>query len=323
MSYPWLRSEDRLIRINDLVLVLVIFCSIAAGIGLPEYTTVFSPYPFVLLMVVLFFSFLKIEFVNAFHEMRKAVSILFVLCLLKLLVLPVALFFLTRAVLPEYALPVLLLSGISTGVVAPFISSLLNASTLLVLMMVVISSLLAPFSLPALVKLLVGQTLDLSFLAMVKTLAMLVLLPALAATLLRYAAPSFPKKVERIQYPLSVVIFACINLGVFSKYSSYFRQRLEKVAEVVLIAFALSLVYHIVGLLVTWGRRGEDRLAGAVSLAYMNNVLIVVFSSQFFGPLSPTLAAVYMLPFFVMIVPARMVGDRFRAVGRGKSGGEG
>jgi BASS family bile acid:Na+ symporter len=318
MSYPWLRSEDRLIRINDLVLVLVIFCSIAAGIGLPEYTTVFSPYPFVLLMVVLFFSFLKIEFVNAFHEMRKAVSILFVLCLLKLLVLPVALFFLTRAVLPEYALPVLLLSGISTGVVAPFISSLLNASTLLVLMMVVISSLLAPFSLPALVKLLVGQTLDLSFLAMVKTLAMLVLLPALAATLLRYAAPSFPKKVERIQYPLSVVIFACINLGVFSKYSSYFRQRLEKVAEVVLIAFALSLVYHIVGLLVTWGRRGEDRLAGAISLAYMNNVLIVVFSSQFFGPLSPTLAAVYMLPFFVMIVPARMVGDRFRAVGRGK-----
>ncbi len=308
-----------MIRINDLVLVLVIFCSIAAGIGLPEYTTVFSPYPFILLMVVLFFSFLKIEFVNAFHEMRKAVSILFVLCLLKLLVLPVALFFLTRAVLPEYALPVLLLSGISTGVVAPFISSLLNASTLLVLMMVVISSLLAPFSLPALVKLLVGQTLDLSFLAMVKTLAMLVLLPALAATLLRYAAPSFPKKVERIQYPLSLVIFACINLGVFSKYSSYFRQRLEKVAEIVLIAFALSLVYHIVGLLVTWGRRGEDRLAGAVSLAYMNNVLIVVFSSQFFGPLSPTLAAVYMLPFFAMIVPARMVGDRFRGVGRGKA----
>ena len=313
MSYPWLRSEDRLIRINDLVLVLVIFCCIAAGIGLPEYTTVFSPYPFILLMVVLFFSFLKIEFVNAFHEMRKAVSILFVLCLLKLLVLPVALFFLTRAVLPEYALPVLLLSGISTGVVAPFISSLLNASTLLVLMMVVISSLVAPFSLPALVKLLAGQTLDLSFSAMVKSLAMLVLLPALAATLLRYAAPSFPKKVERIQYPLSVVIFACINLGVFSRYSSYFRQRLEKVAEVVLIAFALSLVYHIVGLLVTWGRRGEDRLAGAVSLAYVNNVLIVVFSSQFFGPLSPTLAAVYMLPFFAMIVPARMVGDRFRA----------
>jgi BASS family bile acid:Na+ symporter len=40
----------------------------------------------------------------------------------------------------------------------------------------------------------------------------------------------------------------------------------------------------------------------------MNNVLIVAFSSQFFGPLSPALAALYMLPFFTMIVPARIVG---------------
>jgi BASS family bile acid:Na+ symporter len=301
-----------LIRINDLVLILVIFCSMAAGIGLPEFANIFSPYPLPLLMLLLFLSFLRIEFFNALQEMRKTTSLLFILCFLKLLALPVALFFLTGAVLPEYALPVLLLSGISTGVVAPFISSLLNASTLLVLMVVVISSLLVPFSLPALVKLLIGETLDISFLAMVKTLAMLILLPALAAIVLRHQAPSFPKKVERVHFPLSLVIFACINLGVFGKYSSYFRQRPEKVAEILLVAFGLSMVYHIVGFLVTWGRARGDRLAGAISLAYMNNVLIVVFSSQFFGPLSPTLAVVYILPFFTMIVPARIVGNLIR-----------
>jgi BASS family bile acid:Na+ symporter len=309
-----------MIRINDLILLLVIFCSIAAGIGLPEYANIFSPYPLYLLMLFLFLSFLRIEFVNALQEIRETASVLFILCFLKLLALPVALFFLTRAVLPEYALPVLLLSGISTGVVAPFISSLLNASTLLVLMVVVISSLLVPFSLPALVKLLIGQTLEISFLAMVKTLAILVLLPALAAIVLRHQAPSFPKKLERVHFPLSLVIFACISLGVFARYSSYFRQRPEKVVEIVLIAFALSVLYHIVGFLVTWGRGREDRLAGAISLAYMNNVLIIVFSSQFFGPLSPMLAAVYMLPFFIMIVPTRLVGSQIRGVRRGKGG---
>ena len=72
--------------------------------------------------------------------------------------------------------PVLLLSGISTGVVAPFISGLLGASTLLVLMMVVVSSLLSPFSHPALVSLLVGRTIEISFLFMVKILAMVVFL---------------------------------------------------------------------------------------------------------------------------------------------------
>ena len=284
----------------------------AAGIGLPEFASVFLPYPLYLLMLLLFLSFLRIEFSNALQEIRKMTSILFVLCLIKLLVLPTGLFFLTRAILPEYALPVLLLSGISTGVVAPFISGLLNASTLPVLMMVIVSSLLVPFSLPALVELLAGQTIDISFLSMVKTLAMLVFLPALAAILLRRWVPSFLKKLDRVQFPVSLVVFACINLGVFGRYSSYFRQRPGKVVETLIVAFVLSAVYHIVGFMVTWGRRKEDRLAGAISLAYMNNVLIVVFSSQFFGPLSPTLAAVYILPFFTMIVPARIVGNLIR-----------
>lgn len=284
----------------------------AAGIGLPEFATVFLPYPLYLLMLLLFLSFLRIEFANAFQEVRKTTSVLFILCFLKLLVLPTGLYFLTRAILPEYALPVLLLSGISTGVVAPFISGLLNASTLLVLMMVVISSLLVPFSLPALVELLIGQTIDISFLSMVKILSALVFLPTLSAILLRRWVPSFLKKMERVQFPVSLVIFACINLGVFGKYSSYFRQKPEKVVEAIIVAFVLSAVYHILGFLVTWGRKKEDRLAGAISFAYMNNVLIVVFSSQFFGPLSPTLAAVYILPFFTMIVPARIVGNLIR-----------
>jgi bile acid:Na+ symporter, BASS family len=278
------------------------------GIGLPEFGNIFAPYPLYFMMFLLFFSFLKINFLQVFEEMRKKAFILFILCLLKLCVLPLCLFLLTQAIWPEFAVPVLLLSGISTGVVAPFISGLLEASTLLVLMMVVVSSLLAPFSLPALVSLLIGQTIEISFLMMTKILAMVVFLPSVAAILLRYLYPSVLEKLEKVQFPVSLFMFACINLGVFARYSSFFIETPVKVAETILVTFVLSAIYHTVGFLVTWGMKREDRLAGAISFAYMNNVLIVVFSSQFFGPLSPTLAALYMLPFFIMIVPARMVG---------------
>jgi BASS family bile acid:Na+ symporter len=280
-----------------------------AGIGFPKLGRVFLPYSLYLMMLLLFLSFLKIEFFEVLRNIKKSTSIILVLCLLKLLIIPAGLFFLTQAIWPEYALPVLLLSGISTGVVAPFISGLLNANTLLVLMMVVISSLLVPFSLPALVELLLGQTIEISFLSMVKILTMVVFLPAVGVILLRHLIPSFLEKLEKAQFSVSLVMFACINLGVFSKYSSFFMERLSKLAEVILVAFILAAIYHIVGFLVTWGRKKEDRLAGAISFAYVNNVLIVVFSSQFFGPLSPTLAAMYMLPFFTMIVPARIVGN--------------
>ncbi|HMK51131.1 MAG TPA: bile acid:sodium symporter [Thermodesulfobacteriota bacterium] len=298
-----------MVRKNDLILLLVIFGSMGAGIGLPKLGKFFIPYPLYLQMFLLFLSFLKIDFVEVLKNIRRTSSIILFLCILKLFIIPVGLFFITHAIWPEYALPVLLLSGISTGVVAPFISGLLNATALLVLVMVVISTLLVPFSLPALVDLLLGETIEISFLPMVKILTMVVFLPVAAVILLRPLVPSLLKRLERVQFPVSLVIFACINLGVFAKYSSFFMESLGKLAEIILVAFTLSAIYHILGFLATWGRKKEDRLAGAISFAYINNVLIIVFSSQFFGPLSPTLAAMYMLPFFMMIVPARIVGN--------------
>jgi BASS family bile acid:Na+ symporter len=294
---------------NDLILLLVIFGSMGLGIGLPASGRIFLPYPLYLVMLLLFFSFLKIEFIAILKDMKKTTLILFLLCFLKLIILPAGLFFITQMIWPDYALPVLLLSGISTGVVAPFISNLLTATTSLVLMMVVLSSLFVPFSLPALVSLLAGQTIEISFSFMVKTLAMVVFLPAFAVLIARPLIPSFLKKLERLQFPLSLVIFAFINLGVFSKYSSFFMENPMELTRTTFLAFLLSIIYHIAGFGVTWGMKRGDRLAGAISFANINNVLIIVFSSQFFGPLSPTLAVMYMLPFFTMIIPVRIMGN--------------
>ncbi len=299
-------------RRDDLILLLVVFVSMGVGIGLPEFGRPFAPYPLYFMMFQLFFSFLSINFLQVFQDIKKKAFILLILCLFKLCIIPVGLFFLAQALWPEYAIPVLLLSGISTGVLAPFISGLLEASTLLVLMTVVVSSLLAPFSLPALVSLLIGHTITIPFLSMVRILAMVIFLPALAVILLRSLCPRSLEKLKTFQFPASLISIGCISLGVFAKYSSFFIGAPVKVAETILVAFALSIVYHAVGFLVTWRMKREDRLAGAVSFAYMNNVLVVAFSSHFFGPVSPALAALYMLPFFAMIVPARIVGHRMK-----------
>ena len=289
---------------------MVTFGTIGVAIAFPERCKVFEPYPLYLMMLFLFFSFLKIEFVKIFQDVKKTASVLFVLCLVKLMVLPAGLYFLASAIWPKYAVPVLLLSGVSTGVVAPFMGGLLGASALLVLMMVVVTSLLVPFTLPVLVKILVGKTAEISFWAMMEFLAMVIFIPASVKLLLRKVAPSFTKKLEKLQFLISMVIFGLVNLGVFPKYSSFFRKRPGEIAGAILVAFILSAIYHVAGFFAAWGLPKEDRLAGAASFAYMNSVLIIVFSAQFFDPLSPLLAVVYMFPFFVMVVPARIVSDK-------------
>jgi BASS family bile acid:Na+ symporter len=87
---------------------------------------------------------------------------------------------------------------------------------------------------------------------------MVVFLPAGAAILLRYVYPSFLEKLERVQFPVSLLTIACINLGVFAKYSSFFIETPIKVAETILVAFVLSAIYHMVGFFVTWGMKRED-----------------------------------------------------------------
>ena len=62
----------------------------------------------------------------------------------------------------------------------------------------------------------------------------------------------------------------------------------------------------------TPGLGHSERLAAGVSLAVVNNVLVIVFSSRFFGPLSPLLAAMYMFPFFTMMIPVKLISN-FRA----------
>jgi BASS family bile acid:Na+ symporter len=49
----------------------------------------------------------------------------------------------------------------------------------------------------------------------------------------------------------------------------------------------------------------ENQLAGTIILGNMNYLLVIVFSSQFFGPVEPLAAAMYVIPFFGLVIPLR------------------
>jgi len=292
-------------RLNDLILLIVIFSSMVGGILLPDWASVFRPYPVYLMMLFLFLSFLSISMGDIRNTLRHHAPTLIWLSFLKLILVPLAVFLVFKAVYPSYAVAALLLTGISTGVVAPFISTLVNANAHLVLVMVVISSLLVPFTLPALVEVLLGRTIEISLTGMMRTLCMVIFFPILAVETLRRVAPAVLESIHRRRYPISLIIFAIINLGVFSGYSDFFFQNPATIFEAACVAVALGGMYLVLGMAVLWKAPVEDRLASVVILGNMNNVLVIVLASEFFGPLEPTVAAMYMIPFFGLILPLR------------------
>jgi BASS family bile acid:Na+ symporter len=116
--------------------------------------------------------------------------------------------------------------------------------------------------------------------------------------------------VLKIQFPLALLLFSLMNLGVFYRYAPFFKKEPSVIIMATVVALVLAAIYCIVGIF--FFRKGslENQLAGAVTLGNLNNVLVIVFSSEFFGPVEPLVAAMYVIPFFGIVIPLRYYHHR-------------
>jgi BASS family bile acid:Na+ symporter len=290
---------------RDFLLLAVSFTSLIAGVLAPEACAPFQPYPVVFMMLLLFLSFLSIRISRIWETARQSPLRIAWFLLFRMILFPVAVTLLFRLAWPAYSLSALLLTGISTGAVAPFFASLLQANMAMVLVIVVASSLLVPFTLPPLVAVLFGQSMEIPLLQMMRLLIMVVFIPLAAAEMLKKAAPRAVDGIRRKQFALSLILFAMTNLGIFSKYADFFSRNVARLLTSLSAAFLVGASCVAAGWLVAWRWRLEDRLAAVINLWIMNYILVIVFSAQFFSPLEPTVAALYTLPFYALVIPVR------------------
>lgn len=292
---------------QDSLLLLVTFSSITIGVCLPAIGLPFSGLPKYCMMALLFLSFLSIRIPSIWQTSKAQVGRIILILFYKLGLLPIAAYFLFNLIAPQYALAALLLSGISTGVVSPFFADRLDVDTTFVLVIVVLSSILVPFTLPVLVSFLFGQTMDISLSGMIKLLGMVVFFPLAAVQLLRTSSPSLIEGLQKIRYPLSLLLFAVTNLGVFSGYAEFFKQNPIMIAESFVVAVGLAVFYMITGIVANFRRPTSEIIDTIIIFGIMNNILVIVFSSEFFGAIEPAVAAIYTIPFYGFILPLRFL----------------
>ncbi|MGA3174820.1 MAG: bile acid:sodium symporter [Syntrophorhabdales bacterium] len=296
---------DKMNLLNNILLVFVVISSMAIAIIFPDFGSRFKVLPFYCLMIIFFLSYLSIDLADVLKALKDHSAQLLVFMVMKLAVLPVILYFAFYFIAPSYALSALLLTGVSAGVVAPMISNMVRGNSALVLVAVVITSALAPFTLPAVIKLVVAKEVAISFPSMLRMLATVIFIPIIIVEIIRYLLPRLVAPILKTYFPVSLLLFALINLGVFYRYSPFFKKEPSVIIMATIVAFVLAAIYCVVG--ISFFRKGpvESQLAGAVMLGNLNNVLVIVFSSEFFGPVEPLVAAMYVIPFFVIVIPLR------------------
>src|SRR4030042_498905 len=134
--------------IRDVMLLVLSLGGLAVGVLWPEFGLMVTPWTVELMMAQLFFSFLGVDFQTLARLGPGETLEVGAIGAVKLFALPVALWASSFWLPPQYALSVLLLSGTSTGVTAPFIAILLGANPTRMLQAAVLTSALVPFPLP-------------------------------------------------------------------------------------------------------------------------------------------------------------------------------
>ncbi|MEZ4600561.1 MAG: hypothetical protein R2940_12305 [Syntrophotaleaceae bacterium] len=292
-------------RKQDMILLLVSFSSMAMGVFLPALARPLTYAPMSLVMFLLFLSFLSVDLRRILRPVLSAPVGTGLLLIGKCVLLPVGAYALFHLFWPKFALAALLLAGASTAVLAPFFSNLLKADVLLTASIVIMSSLLLPFTLPPLVAVLSGETMTVSLIPMMSMLAMMIFVPALAGQACTRWLPDLTRWFLGHHFPLALIAIGVTNIGVFSRYSRYF---LETPLLALEALAAASLLVVLVLLISPWplllaGSAFRD--TALICTVFPNYILILAFSSQFFGPVEATFAATYSIPFFLQLLPLR------------------
>lgn len=286
---------------EDVALIVAIFGSMAAGILLPAAGRLIEPYTLLWLGALLFVNLLRLnssDLIEVFKTPRQLV----VLSIIKLVVLPVGMYALAYVVYEPFALPILLLSGISTGLGAPFVVNVIGGQLPLVIGMIIITSIAVPFVLPSIVYAFAHTQFEIPLLYMIFLLSIALFTPLAAGWLTKKFFPAGSRFADNNSFPLSLLFIVLINWGIFAKFADFFYSEQTFLLQTITTAFLCYAAYCLVGYVGMMGNSRQEKRAGLIAMSYVNNVLVVVFAFQFFGSHVAALAALYNIPYYIGII---------------------
>ena len=173
-----------------------------------------------------------------------------------------------------FALPILLLSGISTGLGAPFVVNLIGGQLPLVIGMIIITSVAVPFVLPTIVYAFIRSQFEIPLLHMMFLLSIALFTPLTAGWLTKKYFPAGSKFLDENSFPLSLVFIILINWGIFAKFAGFFYSEQMFLLQTVATAFLCYAAYCLVGYAGAAGSPQEKR-AEALSPQVMSTMYLL------------------------------------------------
>jgi BASS family bile acid:Na+ symporter len=285
---------------------IFLLAGIIIGLWLPVPFKTPKVMPKVLLGMMLFFVFLKIDISAVAEKMKDYKRMLFI-SLVYMIIIPVSFFLLIRIFDKQMALGILLLTAMPAGVSSPALTDILKGNVTLAMSIAIITQLIAPFTVPLLFWIIGTKGLDINKLLLFRDIAIMVFVPMIIAQILKRFFPAVISKSQHLFTSINVLL---LFIFVYIAISSQRNIILDNPASLIwktLFLYLVFIILHAIGYFISFRKSKEDKIATSVTAAYMNNGLAIVLAYSYFGPEIIVLMVLSEIPWNTLLAPFKRI----------------
>jgi predicted Na+-dependent transporter len=259
--------------------VVALLTGVVLGFIVPGLESVPPPVMVVFLGVLIFASAFRIT-IGEIRQIDPGRTVLFYL--LRFPVLSAILWVATGLVSPPLATGVLLLTLAPSGVAAPGVAGIYRGNVSLTIVIVVVSSFLAPFLIPLVLELFVARQVEIRTFAIFRTLLVSVIVPIVIHIPFR----RFPVA-DSIRSNDSLIVvpaIATLVMLVIAGQKEFILAHAGEALGFFVAAIVLFFGYYAFGWWIYPRSRYRDRIAYALSSGVNNTAIVIVLSYLYFSP---------------------------------------
>jgi BASS family bile acid:Na+ symporter len=286
---------------------LFLIAGIVLGLWDPMSINTFPAFlPKILLGMMLFFVFLKIDSLQVLENIRNYKLMIYISSVY-MFVIPLLFFFTIKLFNTELATGILLLTAMPAGVSTPALTDIVKGNVTLSMSLAIVSQMIAPFTVPLLFWVIDFNGHSINKLLMLKDMAIIVFLPMIITQVIKKFFPLAIRKTQHLFTSLNVLLlFAFVLLAISSQRNNILENTSGLVWKIAVLYLVFTIL-HVIGYLICFKQNKENKIAVAIGAAYMNNGMAIVLAASYFKPEILVLMVLSELPWNTLLAPFKKV----------------
>jgi BASS family bile acid:Na+ symporter len=252
-----------------------------------------------LLSAIMVCSFLSVDYRLILNRIKKPKDLILAFVVMKVIV-PVVLYYSLRSFDSTLAVGILLISAAPVAAVAPTITGLCRGDVELVLMLLVVTTILSPFTLPLTMNLLTGSVLSINVRGMILSLLQIIIVPLGLAWAAKRFLPGLIKKSSPYLSSLSVIILTFMLMILMAQGAGAIKAQPLLVARYFIATLLLTVILAAAGYYIFAFLPRPARIGLSLCMAYINVGLIIVIASRYFPVEVLILTLVFEMPMNIL-----------------------